>query len=105
MTAQISSGQVVFRVVDAFRGPHTGWILRLKVQDGKAPGIGTFVGSRFRVEGRDGVVRTVEVKGFPVIGGKPSDDRLQSTGRLDLHVEVVDGPEGDIVLRSLVRPA
>jgi hypothetical protein len=105
MTAQVSSGQVVFRVVDALRGPHSGWIMRLKVQEGKAPALGSFIGSRFRVEGKDGVSRTVLVKGFPVTGGKTSDARLQATGRIDLHVEVVDGPEGDILLRSLVRPA
>lgn len=79
--------------------------MRLKVQEGKAPPLGSFIGSRFRVEGKDGVGRTVLVKGFPVSGGKASDARLQATGRIDLHVEVVDGPEGDLLLRSLVRPA
>lgn len=106
MTSQISSEQVTFRVVDAFRGPHVGWILRLRLQEGKAPAVGTFRGSRWAVEGSDGVRRTVEVLGFPVIGGKPSDARLQASGRVDLHVSVVEGPDqGDILLRSTVRPA
>lgn len=106
MTAQISSGQATFRVVDAMRGPHSGWILRLRVQEGKAPGLGTFRGSRWVVEGSDGVSRTVQVLGFPLTGGKPSDARIQATGRVDLHVSVVEGPdEGEILLRSKVRPA
>lgn len=105
MTAQISSGQVTFRVVDALRGPHSGWIVRLRLQDGKAPAVGTYKGSRWVVEGSDGVRRTVEVLGFPVTGGKPSDARIESTGRVDLHVAVVEGPDsGEILLRSLVRP-
>lgn len=104
--AQLSSGQVVFRVVDALRGPHTGWILRLRLHEGTPPPLSAFRGSRWRVEGKDGVVRTVEVLDFPLTGGKPSDRRLRETGRIDLHVSVVEGPdEGEILLRSLVRPA
>jgi hypothetical protein len=106
MTAQISNGQVTFRVVDAMRGPHAGWIVRLRLQEGKAPALAAFPGSRWIVEGSDGVRRTLEVLGFPVTGGKPSDARIQGTGRVDLHMAVVEGPDsGEILLRSVVRPA
>jgi len=105
MVAKPSSGQVVFRVVDAMRGPHAGWILRLRLDEGKLPSVKSFEGSRWRVEGADGESRTVRVLGFPVSGGKPSDARMAASGRIDLHVDVVEGSkEGDIHLRSLVTP-
>lgn len=34
-----------------------------------------------------GVRRRLRVIGFAVFGGKPSDDRLARTGRVDVHVE------------------
>lgn len=105
MATQRSSGQTVLRVVDAFRGPHTGWILRTRLQDGGLPSLGSLKGSRWRVEGSDGTPRTVEVLGFPLMGGKPSTERMKASGRIDLHVAVVDGSDdGSILLRSLVTP-
>lgn len=46
----------------------------------------------------------LRVKGFAVFGGKPSDDRLARTGRVDLHVEEID-EGGPVSLRWEVRPA
>lgn len=45
----------------------------------------------------------LRVKGFAVFGGKPSDNRLARTGRLDVHVEEL-GPDGPVGLRWEVRP-
>ena len=42
-----------------------------------------------------GVRRRLRVKGFALFGGKPSDDRLARTGRVDVHVEPLG--EGDPV--------
>jgi hypothetical protein len=45
----------------------------------------------------------LRVLGFALFGGKPSDDRLARTGRVDVHVEELG--EGDPVgLRWEVRP-
>jgi hypothetical protein len=43
------------------------------------------------------------VNGFAVFGGKPSNDRLTRTGRVDIHVDEIDdgGPVG---LRWEVTP-
>jgi hypothetical protein len=50
-----------------------------------------------------GLKRRLRVLGFAVFGGKPSDDRLARTGRLDVHV--VEIGEGDPVgLRWEARP-
>ena len=46
----------------------------------------------------------IRIEGFALFGGKPSDERLQRTGRLDVHIEELDdgGPVG---LRWQVTPA
>jgi hypothetical protein len=41
--------------------------------------------------------------GFAVFGGKPSDDRLARTGRIDVHIEEIEG--GPIGLRWEVTPS
>jgi len=41
--------------------------------------------------------------GFALFGGKPSADRLARTGRIDVHIEEMDG--GPIGLRWEVTPA
>jgi hypothetical protein len=41
--------------------------------------------------------------GFALFGGKPSADRLVRTGRIDVHIEEMDG--GPIGLRWEVTPA
>jgi hypothetical protein len=46
----------------------------------------------------------VKVVGFALFGGKPSDDRLTRTGRVDLHVEELD-ESGPVGLKWEVRPA
>ena len=44
----------------------------------------------------DGDECLIRVAGFAVFGGKPTNDRLARTGRVDLHVEEIDdgGPIG-----------
>lgn len=86
---------VVFRVLDAMDAPHSGRILRLRLQSGEAPSIRSLKGSELVAVSPTGTQRRVRVKGFAVFGGKPSDDRLARTGRVDLHVEEVG--EGDPV--------
>lgn len=78
---------VVFRVLDAMDAPHFGRILRLRLQSGEAPSVRSLKGSELIATSPSGQQRRVRVKGFAVFGGKPSDDRLARTGRVDLHVE------------------
>jgi hypothetical protein len=95
---------VVFRVLDAMDGPHSGRILRLRLQSGEAPPVRSLVGSELEAVSPSGSKRRLRVLGFAVFGGKPSDDRLARTGRVDVHIEELG--EGDpIGLRWEVSPA
>ncbi len=78
--------------------PHSGRILRLRLQSGEAPSIKALKGARFLAVAPDGRECHVRVKGFAAFGGKPSDDRLARTGRVDVQVEEEDG-EGPVSLR------
>lgn len=94
----------MFRVLDAMDAPHTGRILRLQVQSGEAPSIKSLRGSEMLAVSPSGEKRRVRVKGFALFGGKPSDDRLMRTGRLDVHVEEI-GEGTPVGLRWQVTPA
>jgi hypothetical protein len=102
-TPTATANGVVFRVLDAMDGPHSGRILRLRLQSGEAPSVKALRGAELVALSPDGRQCRVRVTGFAVFGGKPSDDRLARTGRVDLHVEELDdgGPVG---LRWEVRP-
>lgn len=82
-----ASGRTEFRVIDALDHPHTGRILRVKLQDGPAPSVKSLKGTTFRAKGPRGDEGRVTVLGFALTGGKVSDARFRETGRLDLHVE------------------
>ncbi len=99
-----TAGTVVFRVLDAMDAPHSGRILRLRLQSGEAPSIASLKGSEMVATGPDGRSCRFRVAGFAVFGGKPSDDRLTRTGRVDVHVEELD-EGGPIGLRWEVSPA
>lgn len=99
-----TTSTVVFRVLDAMDGPHSGRILRLRLQSGEAPSIGSLKGSEMIATGPDGGRCKFRVLGFAVFGGKPSNDRLMRTGRVDVHVEELDDG-GPIGLRWEVTPA
>ena len=93
---------LVFRVLDAMDAPHSGRILRLRLQSGEAPAIKSLKGSEMRAVSPEGDECRVLVKGFAVFGGKPSNERLARTGRIDLHVEETGG--GPIGLQWEVFP-
>ena len=82
-----------FRVLDAMDAPHGGQILRLRLQSGEAPSIREFRGARLRAISPDGHSTIVNVRGFAVFGGRPSDNQLARSGRVDIHVDrEVNGP-------------
>lgn len=103
--AKDEKGQAVFRVLDAMRGPHGGQILRLRLKSGEPPKVKRLKGARLRATSPGGGEgRNLRVEGFAVFGGKPSDERLARTGRIDLHVTEENGrAERPIGLRWEVR--
>ncbi len=78
--------QTTFRVIDAFDGPHRGLVLRLRLQDGDAPSVRSLRGARLRAVSPEGVERFARVDGFPLFGGRTSDESLRRTGRIDVTV-------------------
>lgn len=100
--ATIRSG-VTFRVLDAMDAPHSGRILRLRLRSGEAPSIKSLKGSTLHATSPDGDECRIRVLGFAAFGGKPSDQRLARTGRVDVHVEELDDT-GPVGLRWEVRP-
>ena len=78
--------------------PHSGRILRLRLQSGEAPSIKNLKGSNLRATGPDGQTAALHVNGFAVFGGKPSDERLTRTGRVDVQVDQTEG-EPDVGAR------
>lgn len=94
---------VTFRVLDAMDAPHSGRILRLRLQSGEAPSIKSLKGSTLKAVSPDGDECRVKVLGFAAFGGKPSNERLARTGRVDVQVEELDDT-GPVGLRWEVRP-
>lgn len=104
MSPEATTGRgVVFRVLDAMDAPHSGRILRLRLQSGEAPSIKSLKGSEMRAVSPDGDECLLRVIGFALFGGKPSNDRLMRTGRVDVHVDEI-GEGGPVSLRWEVRP-
>ena len=95
---------LVFRVLDAMDAPHSGRILRLRLQSGEPPSIKSLKGSEMVARSDEGNECRIRVDGFAVFGGKPSNDRLARTGRVDLHIEEIS-EGGPIGLRWEVTPA
>jgi len=72
--------------------PHGGRILRLRLDDGDRPSIRNLKGARLHAVSPDGASEaTVRVEGFALFGGRPSDQRLARTGRIDVHVTQLSG--------------
>jgi len=84
-----------FKVIDAFRAPHGGSILRLRLMDGEAPSLRSLKGATLTANSPDGdSSQRVTVEGFAVSGGKASDTRFKQTGRVDVRVSN-EGNSGD----------
>jgi hypothetical protein len=105
MSGETATGTgLVFRVLDAMDAPHEGRILRLRLQSGEAPSIKSLRGREMIARSPAGDECRIRISGFALFGGKPSDERIARTGRVDVHIEELDdgGPVG---LRWQVRPA
>ncbi len=100
--------KAVFRVLDAMDGPHPhdGRILKLRLQGGEVPTIGELKGALMRAASPDGSAECeLRIVGFALFGGRPSDERLARTGRIDISVEAADGAADQVAARwELVGP-
>lgn len=89
---QKQAQKTVFRVIDALNGPHKGRVIRLRLKSGQAPAIRDLKGAVLAARSPGGdEEEMLQVVGFFAPGGKPSDSRLQRTGRVDLLVAKKDG--------------
>ena len=92
METIVRKHKAIFRVLDAMEAPYGGWFLKLRFEAGDAPTIRELKSANLSVSSPDGATSfEVKVQGFPLFGGHPSDDRLHRTGRVDIHVALLDG--------------
>jgi hypothetical protein len=80
-----------FRVIDAMDAPHSGRVVRLRLQGGHPPALKELKGATLRARSPEGEEENLKVIGFFIPGGKPSDSRFSRTGRIDLVVDLDDG--------------
>lgn len=100
MPALREKHDVVFRVVDAIRHPHGGYILRLRLDGGDPPPVRRIKGSEWWLFPADERDRSrIRVDDFATLGGKVSDARFKRTGHLDVHVTVLEEGEEAIDLQ------
>ena len=100
MANQRQAHDIVFRVVDAIRHPHGGYILRLRLDRGDPPAVRQLKGSEWVVFPEDERDRSrIRLDDFAAIGGEVTDERFKRTGRLDVHVTVLEEGEEPIDLR------
>jgi len=85
METVVRKHKAIFRVLDAMEAPYGGWFLKLRFEAGDAPTIRELKSANLSVSSPDGATSfEVKVQGFP-------DDRLHRTGRVDIHVALLDG--------------
>jgi hypothetical protein len=89
--------KMVFRVIDAMDVPHKGRLIRLRLQGGEPLPVRKIRGARFLARSPSGDEETIEVQGFAMVGGRPSNDRLARTGRIDLLVTSKETGERPLV--------
>lgn len=87
MTPPEDTGPATLKVIDAFDHPHGNRILRTRVVRGAAPTVHQLKRSSLQAVDPDGVASSVQVVGFPLFGGAPSDARIRDTRRVDLLVK------------------
>jgi len=97
MATAAENHKAIFRVLDSMDAPHGGKLLKLRFESGDTPGTREIKGATFLLASPDGKAScTVRVEAFALFGGRPSDDRLRRTGRVDVHVSEVEGNADNI---------
>ena len=88
-----------FRVSDAVEIPRRGFLLRLRLLEGR-PSLGELRPGRFlRLQAPDGEERWVKVLDFAVTGGRPTQTRLERTRELDVVISTADATRGGRPIR------
>lgn len=86
-----------FNVSDSYHVPLRGWMLRLKLTDGRFEPSMLKPGTSFRLLSPDGDERTVSVKGWSVTAGRQKKERVDEYKEFDIVIPaeeaVVDGHE------------
>ena len=100
MPTQRPAQKHAFRVIDAMDAPHRGRVIRLRFQGGQPPTLRELKGAILRARSPRGEEESLRVLGFFLAGGKPSDARLNRTGRVDLVVEIETGGDRPAVSTS-----
>jgi hypothetical protein len=89
-----------FRVSDVLQIPLRGYLLRLKVTDGSPRMKDLKRGRWLRALSPEGEERSVRLMDFSTVGGRPTQERLDTARELDVVVPpddvVVDGRRIDI---------
>jgi hypothetical protein len=80
-----------FRVSDALEMPHRGYLLRLRVVDGKPSAAALKPGAAVRLHAPDGRDRLVRIVDHAVTGGKGGQARLDRLGEFDFVIGREDG--------------
>ncbi|GMR13372.1 MAG: hypothetical protein BMS9Abin29_1579 [Gemmatimonadota bacterium] len=100
MAMHTTHHKAVFRVLDVIDGPYEGRILKLRLHGGEAPTIRELKGARVKATSPDGGAECeLRIVGFALFGGRPSDERLARTGRIDISVEAADGAAEQVTAR------
>ena len=89
---------VRFLVLDAMDSPGEGQILRLRLEAGEAS-LKSIKGAQLNATGPNGDSLQLNVTGFALVGGKPSEGRFSRTGRVDVHASPVDGSHDKVGLQ------
>jgi hypothetical protein len=97
MPKQTQAKKRGFLVIDAMDAPHRGRIIRLRLQGGQPPALRELKGAHLQASSPQGGEETLKEVGFFLPGGRPSDARLNRTGRVDLLVESTDGSDRPMV--------
>jgi len=85
MTAT-ATAKATYRVIDAYDHPHGGRILRLRLGRGEALGVKELTSGTLVAASPEGAEDRIEVRGFALFAGRPSDARLARTGRVYIHI-------------------
>lgn len=84
--------KATFKILDAMDQPHGGRVLKLRFQAGETPSLSELRSARMQARAPGGEPSCiVRLESFALFGGKPSDERLARTGRIDVHVSPVEG--------------
>lgn len=89
--------KATFKILDVMDQPHGGRVLKLRLQAGETPSLSELRSARMQARAPGGEPTCiVRLESFALFGGRPSDERLGRTGRIDVKVSPIEGAYEDI---------